>query len=65
YPAQSQRRWAIWLHKQRLEDHLPNEFDVVITAIRGFADPVILGTATGRTWTAARLRWESRAQLAE
>ncbi|WP_432829774.1 nucleotidyl transferase AbiEii/AbiGii toxin family protein [Dactylosporangium sp. CA-092794] len=57
YATQSQRRWATWLRKQRLEDQFPQEFDLLLTAIRGFADPVLLGEATGRTWDAACLGW--------
>lgn len=57
YPTQSQRRWAIWLRKQRLDNQYPHEFDQLINAIGEFADPVLLDDVAGRTWNAARLRW--------
>jgi hypothetical protein len=61
--AQSQRRWAIWLRKQRLADRFPNDFGLILNAIGGFADPILLGEAAGRTWDAARLVWVQAPQL--
>ena len=57
YATQSQRRWAIWLRKQHLTDQVPNEFSLVLAAIGEFADPALLGKATGLTWNAAHLSW--------
>ena len=57
YATQSQRRWATWLRKQHLTDQIPNEFGLVLTAIGEFADPALLGEATGLTWNATRLVW--------
>jgi len=57
YATQAQRRWAVWLRKQHLTDQVPNEFDVILSAIGEFADPALLGKATGLTWNAAHLVW--------
>jgi hypothetical protein len=65
HATRSQRRWATWLRKQRLEDRFPREFDELIAAIREFADPVLLGAATSRTWNAAHLGWVPAPQLIE
>lgn len=65
YAAQSQRRWATWLRKQRLADQFPLDFGPLLASIGEFADPVLLGEATGRAWNAAHLGWTPVPQLAE
>jgi hypothetical protein len=57
YPTRSQQRWATWLRKQRLASQFPDDFGLLLNAIGGFAEPVLLGQATGQTWDATSLRW--------
>jgi predicted nucleotidyltransferase component of viral defense system len=57
YATQSQRRWTLWLRKQRLADRVPAGLDEVVAAIGAFAHPALLGEATNLTWKAARLAW--------
>jgi hypothetical protein len=57
YATQSQQRWGLWLRKQHLTTQVPKEFGTVLTAIGAFADPALLGEATGVTWDAAHLIW--------
>ncbi|BCJ42667.1 hypothetical protein GCM10010168_05910 [Actinoplanes ianthinogenes] len=64
YATQSQRRWAIWLRKQRLADQFPNDFSLLLGEIGTFADPVLLGNAAGQTWDAKHLAWTQTPQLA-
>jgi hypothetical protein len=57
YATQSQRRWAAWLRKQRLEDRIPSDLGLLLESISTFADPALIGDARGQTWVAANLGW--------
>ncbi len=52
-----QQRWAAWRRKQRLDDRLPERFEDVVTAVIGFADPAIEGTAASDSWDPAHGTW--------
>ena len=57
YGTQSQQRWTTWLRKQRLADQFPQDFTLLLASVGEFADPVLLGEAGGRTWSATHLGW--------
>lgn len=52
-----QARWAAWRRKQQLHDRLPEQFPTVVSAVAGFAEPVIEGTAAGSAWDPAAGAW--------
>ncbi|MFF5080014.1 nucleotidyl transferase AbiEii/AbiGii toxin family protein [Actinoplanes sp. NPDC000266] len=62
YATRAQRRWALWLRKQRLADQFPNDFGLLIDEIGRFADPVLRGEAAGQTWDSAHLVWAGAPQ---
>jgi len=43
--------------KQRVDKHLPIQFSHVLTVIIDFADPVLTGIATGKTWSPYTRAW--------
>lgn len=58
-PAGSaQTPWASWVRRQRLDDRLPGLFATVLDAVGRFADPPLLGTATGRTSDPLDRTWQ-------
>ncbi|WP_045745371.1 nucleotidyl transferase AbiEii/AbiGii toxin family protein [Actinoplanes rectilineatus] len=57
YALRAQSRWSAWLRKQRLTDEVPSDFSLLLDAIGEFADPVLLGNATGWIWDAATCTW--------
>ncbi len=57
YGQIGQQRWTVWRRRQRLEDRLPEQFSDVVGAVIDFADPAILGSATGHSWEPAGRAW--------
>ncbi len=49
-------RWSAWVRKQSLNDRLPAEFDLVLQAVTGFADPLLSKTSTS-TWDPKAREW--------
>jgi len=47
----AQTRWALWLGRQSLENHLPDIFNTVVDHIATFADPVISEKAIDKAWS--------------
>lgn len=58
YAELAQARWSPWRAKQHLDTPLPEQFADVLTDIARFADPALLGQATGTTWQASVETWE-------
>ena len=54
----AQTSWASWVRRQRLVDPVPSLFATVLNAVGKFADPPLLGTATGRTWDPVDRTWQ-------
>ena len=59
YGDTGQARWAAWRRKQQLDEHLPDQFAEVVTAVVAFADPVIAGPAGSLAWDPAGGAWTS------
>jgi len=57
YGSIGQPGWAIWRGKRALEDRLPEQFDDVLSAVIGFADPAIGSTTLGQVWDPTLGRW--------
>jgi len=57
YAELAQVRWSLWRAKQNLDTPLPEQFADVLTDIARFADPGLLGQATGMTWKADVETW--------
>jgi hypothetical protein len=57
YADIAQARWAAWIRKQRLESTVPMEFSAVLEYVTAFADPVIVGEVTARSWDPVRRSW--------
>jgi predicted nucleotidyltransferase component of viral defense system len=57
YGQIGQRRWVAWRRRQRLEDRLPEDFSVVLSAVIDFADPAITGSAEGLLWDSTDHAW--------
>jgi hypothetical protein len=57
YAELAQVRWSLWRAKQNLDTPLPEQFADVLSDIARFADPALLGQATGKTWTADADTW--------
>jgi len=47
----------LWRAKQNLDTPLPEQFADVLTDIARFANPALLGQATGKTWKADVETW--------
>jgi hypothetical protein len=54
----AQTAWASWVRRQRLDDRLPGLFATVLDAVGSFADPPLLGAATGRTGDPVDRTWQ-------
>lgn len=54
----AQTKWAVWRHKQRLEDSTPEAFSDVLLRCISFTDPLIEGTVTGLTWDPQNRIWQ-------
>jgi hypothetical protein len=59
YEDIAQTRWVAWLRKQRLESSIPTQFSSVLEYVTEFADPLIEGGATGKSWDPAQRLWRS------
>jgi len=57
YAELAQVRWLLWRAKQNLDTPLPEQFADVLTDIARFANPALLGQATGKTWKADVETW--------
>lgn len=57
YADLAQPRWVTWRRKHRLDDTLPQRFGTVLERVYALADPVLTGTAGGRTWVASSSAW--------
>lgn len=60
FAAAAQPRWRAWRRKQRLDDRLPERFDLVLVAVADFADPAVQGAVGDRTWGAEFREWRAR-----
>lgn len=58
YADLAQVRWSLWRARQNLDTPLPEQFADVLTDIARFADPALLGQATGKTWKADAETWQ-------
>lgn len=59
YAEIAQQRWLAWLRKQRMESTVPMEFPTVLALVVAFADPVIAGDLSARTWDSEKQVWIS------
>ena len=57
YGEIGQAKWAAWRRKQQLEDRSPESFGELIRAFIEFADPVVIGSVTGRRWEPLARTW--------
>jgi hypothetical protein len=57
FPQLAQPRWAAWRRKQLLDDRLPDEFAVVISAVIAFADPCLVDAHEAAAWDPDGERW--------
>lgn len=57
YADLAHAKWASWRRRQRM-DHLPATFVDVLAEVLTFADPALLGQATGLTWHPVGRRWQ-------
>jgi hypothetical protein len=59
YADIAQGKYAAWRRKQVHID-LPADFQDVLDLVIGFADSVIVGDVSGRTWNPDQLKWDQR-----
>ncbi len=52
-----QSAWSAFLRGSGLEAELPASYEDAISAVIGFADPVLRGEAIQLTWSPATSRW--------
>ncbi|SCG39747.1 nucleotidyl transferase AbiEii/AbiGii toxin family protein [Micromonospora inositola] len=57
YATLAQPRWAAWRRKHRLDDRLPQNFDVVLQRAFALADPAVSGISRSQTWIARASAW--------
>lgn len=57
YAMLAQPRWAAWRRKHRLDDRLPQNFDVVLQRAFALADPAVSGISRSQTWIARASAW--------
>lgn len=63
YAELAQQRWLAWLKKNRLEITALTDFSAALQLICEFSDPVISGSATGKTWDPVRRSWVDRSNI--
>lgn len=52
-----QAKWAAWRRKQQVEERTPESFDELIGLFIAFADPAVLGDASGKRWNPLERVW--------
>ena len=57
YATLAQPRWAAWRRKHRLDDRLPQNFDVVLQRAFALAEPAVSGISRSQTWIARASAW--------
>ena len=57
YALVAQGKWAAWVRKQKLTDHVPLDFAQVIAALVAFVDPVLEARAADLVWDPSRSQW--------
>ncbi|MFE9691546.1 nucleotidyl transferase AbiEii/AbiGii toxin family protein [Micromonospora sp. NPDC005806] len=57
YATLAQPRWAAWRRKHRLDDRLPQDFEMVLHRLFALADPALVGSSGGWAWSAASTGW--------
>lgn len=57
YATLAQPRWAAWRRKHRLDDRLPQNFDVVLQRAFALADAAVSGISRSQTWIARASAW--------
>jgi hypothetical protein len=60
YGALGQVRWAAWVRKQRLEDHLPRDFATVVDAVVRFSEPALQAEILDQRWYPSDRAWLAR-----
>lgn len=50
-------RWVAWRRRSN-SDHLPEQFDGVLSVVVAFADPILIGSVDIHTWDPQRERWQ-------
>lgn len=58
FADEAQTRWWRWRRKLRLEETTPEAFGELLAQVVAFADPVLLGEASGRIWNPAHRSWQ-------
>ena len=58
FGGEAQTRWWRWRRKLRLEETTPETFDELLAQVVAFADPVLLGEASGHIWNPAYRSWQ-------
>jgi hypothetical protein len=56
YAELGQDRWRGWRRRSN-SDHLPEQFASVLEVVIAFADPVLAGMVTGKTWNPSGGAW--------
>ena len=56
YAELGQDRWRGWRRRSN-SDHLPEQFASVLQVVIAFADPVLAGVVTGKTWNPSGGAW--------